>query len=123
MKYLYLLFTLLLSPIVSGQTYNIALGGTHNTCSGTVIDSDAGAGGNYLPNENYTVTLCSNGGGNVINVNFATGIMNIGSGDTLFVYDGNTIGAPLIMYFVNGSVSQQVSTTVANLTGCITFQF
>src|SRR5690606_28215973 len=50
-------------------------------------------------------------------------VVNMGSGAARFVYDGNTIGAPLIMYFVNGSVSQQVSTTVANLTGCITFQF
>ena len=123
MRHILILLTLLLpGTLLFGQTFNIANGGTNSSCTGSVTDSDA-AGGNYLPNENHTMTICSDGNGNVINLNFATGLLNLGPGDTLFIYDGSSVNDPLITYFTSTSISLQISSTTANLTGCLTLHF
>ncbi|HNV95855.1 MAG TPA: hypothetical protein PKG63_05225, partial [Bacteroidales bacterium] len=57
----FLIFSFIL---IFAQTYTINTGGTISTCSGTFYDSGGGSG-TYQNNENYTMTFCSNNGGNI----------------------------------------------------------
>lgn len=104
------------------QTVNISAGGTFTQCSGNSTDSDA-TGGNYAPNENYMVTICSDGTGNVITLDFAAGFFDIDASDQLFIYDGDNVGAPLIGTYNNASPAVAVSSTTSNTSGCLTLVF
>jgi len=94
-KYYLLLFLFsLLSFQLTATKYEIdnVNGDTLYTCSDTLYDS-GGPSGNYGNNENYTVTLWSTGG-EKMSINFT--ILDIRTGDTLFIYNGPTIASPLI---------------------------
>ncbi len=119
-KIVFVLLTLGFLSKEANAQYIISQGGTISTCVGNFFDSDSIA--NYQNNENYTITFCSNGGGNVIDVSFAT-LFDIDPSDTLFVYDGNSIASPLIGKYNNSNAPAGLNTTTANTTGCITFQF
>lgn len=108
------------SKNLNAQSYTINQGGTITTCSGTLYDSDSTA--NYQNNENYTITFCSNGAGNIINLGFAV-LFDIDPSDTLFIYNGNSTASPLIGAYNNNNPPVGVSSTTSNTSGCITLQF
>lgn len=117
-------FLLIFTNKLSGQSYfldqGFTSGATVTTCSGKFFDSDPG--GNYNPNENYTVTFCSGTSNKIIQVSFTS--ISIAAGDTLFSYDGNSIDATVIDTFTN-SIQNSLSYTpsLSNTSGCITFRF
>lgn len=129
-----LLGSLFLSAVVSlsvqSQTVPISDGGSQDvSCAGgtiTFTDSDAGGTG-YLPDEDFTITFCSDGG-NSVNFYADTdggSIWDIHGSDTLFIYDGQNTSAPLIGAFnsvtdPNGII---VSSTLDNASGCLTLHF
>ncbi len=123
LRFIVLLFVLLLGNSSSGQTYYVgngfSNGATVNTCSGLFKDSNPF--GNYNADETYTVTFCSSTPGKAIDIVFDT--LNIGIGDTLWVYDGNSVTAPLINFYTNINVGTSVRATVGNVGGCITLKF
>jgi subtilisin-like proprotein convertase family protein len=126
--------SLILSAIISfsaqAQTVLISDGGSQDvSCTGTSFtftDSDAGGTG-YLPDEDFTITFCSDGG-NTVNfyADLAGGsTWDIHESDTLFIYDGQNSSAPLIGAFnsvtdPNGII---ISSTLDNTTGCLTLRF
>lgn len=118
--FVFLITVVVCSKNISAQSYPINQGGSVSTCTGTFFDSDSTA--NYQNNENFTITFCSNGGGNIINVGFAA-LFDIDPTDTLFVFDGNSIASPIIGAYNNSSVPVGISTSTSNTSGCITFQF
>ena len=71
---------ILLCSNSNSQTVNISVGGTFTQCLGSTTDSDA-SGGNYGPNESYTVTICSDGTGNTITLDFSAGTFDIDASD------------------------------------------
>jgi len=120
-----LLFIFCVSSIqLFSQTYNITAGGTHNTCSGTFVDS-GGAGGNYFDNEvGNVITFCPATPGESIRIDFS--VLDIEDGG-LFVYDflevwnaNSNIGPPDDQLFGNLSPLTIVSTSPD---GCLTFEF
>ncbi|MFY7708834.1 MAG: CUB domain-containing protein [Flavobacteriales bacterium] len=110
-------FTINITPNIPDPNAYIISNSTVSTCSGTFYDSGSN-GGNYLNNENYTYTLCSNVSGNCIRLDFLT--FNTEAGlDQLFIYDGpNTLGNLLGTY--SGTT---IPPSVISTTGCITFRF
>lgn|GEM_PF-3466243 len=95
----------------------------------TFTDS-GGTSGNYLNNENYTVTYCPDNtvtNGDVIWANFnnISGIEQ--NWDYLYVYDGQDMSAPLLGVFTGNSSNQNTITnigaTINNASGCLTFHF
>ncbi len=114
----------LLSNPILGQAYYIS-DGNASDCSGNFYDT-----GNdnpvdplvtsYSANENYTFTLCPGAGSTGLKseVRFAT--FDLGLGDTLFIYDGNSISSPLIGAFTGNSLATGV---VESNFGCLTFVF
>tara|TARA_B100000809_G_scaffold9521_1_gene9028 strand:+ start:14747 stop:18493 length:3747 start_codon:yes stop_codon:yes gene_type:complete len=99
--------------------YEIDQQGTVNDCSANFWHSDSNS--NYLDNETYIMTICSDGSGNSLNIGFGS-LFDIDPSDTLFVYDGATVGSPLIGAYNNDSILTGISTQTSG-DGCLTFKF
>jgi hypothetical protein len=108
-------------------------GQTITTCSGKFEDSGAGTA-DYTSNEDYTITFCS-GSSQLLKFDFSAFsnvvIERIKPGDTLFIYDGNSILAPLL-YKVTGNAAnsdrlpyfKEASDAIfTSPNSCITFRF
>lgn len=89
-----------------------------------------GAGGNYANNESYVVTYCPTpaalSAGQVIHAIFGTvGLEQ--NYDYLHVYDGNSTASRLIATYTGNSLNQNdlqtIKATMANASGCLTFEF
>jgi len=125
---LFIFYILLIQTI--GNSYfsqtnePISQGGVVNTCYATFTDSDANSG-NYSPNENYTLTLCSDGTSNTNAVNLFFTSFDIDASDVLNVYDGNSIGATLLGSYNNSNPvpNNIITSTLNNTSGCLTFEF
>lgn len=98
----------------SAQTYTMT-NGSVSTCSGTFLDS--GGNANYPNNANYTYTICSSNGTQV-NAKFT--LFKTSANDVLYVYDGNSITAPLMGTYT-GSLTYPPSLTSSST--CLTFKF
>jgi hypothetical protein len=96
--------------------YNLTAGNV-TACSGTFYDNN-GAASNYSDNLNTVETFCS-GTSDYLQFTFWTNATNISSGDTLFAYDGNSIAAPLIGAYTNGSTIESFTSSGT----CVTFRF
>jgi spore germination protein YaaH len=89
-----------------------------------------GALGNYGNNESYVVTYCPDGiamsAGQVIHAQIgAVGLEQ--NYDYLHVYDGNSTNARLIATYTGNALNQNdlqtIKATIANASGCLTFEF
>ncbi len=120
-KILLFSFFLVMTFVVKSQTYLISSQGTVDSCSGDFYDS--GSGGNYADNENYVMTFHSP---NLTNTHtkMSFNSFDVEPSDTLIVYDGSTIAAPVIgKYNNNNPPPSFVKGSISNLTGDLTFQF
>lgn len=99
-----------------GTIYLLDNSGTFNTCDGLFYDA-GGASANYGPNITATQTFCSTSGNCP---QFVFYNLDLGSGDTLWVYDGASTSSPLFNFYTN-------TTTIPPLllasSSCITFRF
>lgn len=101
------------------QTYLISAGGTQSTCSGNFYDS-GNSGGNYANNENYSITFCPSSAGQYIRLTFSS--FNVeNTWDYLYIYDGNSINAPLIGMYTGTTSPGTI--TASNSGGCLTVRF
>lgn len=89
-------------------------------CGGVFTDT-GGANGNYANSANITTTICPDVPGNVVIVNFASFELE-NNFDNLSIYDGNTVGAPLLGTFTGNNMPPQFIASLAN-GGCLTFRF
>ena len=120
---LLLSITLLLCGRVFAQI-PISTGGVVNTCN--AVFTDDGIGGSYTDTP-YTITICPDNPGDVIQANFAAFSLQTspgnGQSDQLYVYDGMD-NTELSLGPYSGSVANlQITATVNNPTGCLTFVF
>jgi hypothetical protein len=97
-------------------TYNMS-SGTVNTCNGAFYDA-GGVVGSYISGENRTQTFCAEGG-QKIQFNFNNKAFRLGQNDTLFAFDGNSLGSPLIGYYLLNSFVEPIISSGS----CITFRF
>lgn len=106
----------------------ITVGGSAGNASFT---DNGGIGSNYNNNENYVKTYCPDASaavGEVVWANFNGAIGLERNWDYLYVYDGdNTETGRLIAAYtgdtLNSNVLGTIKATVANASGCLTFQF
>ena len=115
--------TLMAQPISNGGT--ITFDCDNQTLN--ITDSNADAG-NYAAGENYTITVCPDGGNGVTFSTFAEdgGSFDLAPGDQLFIYDGDDASDPLIGVFdsnSNGTGFAVTSTIPNNPSGCLTLVF
>lgn len=131
MKYLSILVCFLIANFSFSQVIPISDEGSVDLpCEGGLIsltDSDAD-GGNYLPGEMYTITICPDDG-NYLEFNAtpeAGGSFELESGDFLFIYDGEDSSAPLIGSYgddIDPSIGLTANSTFDNPSGCLTLVF
>jgi hypothetical protein len=89
--------------------------GTVTACSGGFFDS-GGTASNYNANEDFVQTFCS-GNSNRLRFNFSA--ISLGTGDTLWAYDGNSVNAPLLRMYIPFSAADAIWSSGT----CITFRW
>ncbi len=104
------------------QTYLISTGGTVTSCSGDFFDS-GNSGAAYGNNENFTMTIHAPSAPNT-HIKMIWNNFDVEPGDTLYVYDGSSVAAPLIGAYNNNNVPPSFTqATVYNVSGDLTFKF
>ncbi|MDQ3110025.1 MAG: T9SS type A sorting domain-containing protein [Bacteroidota bacterium] len=103
----------------AGPVLNVytQMSGTVSVCSGVYYDT-GGPAGNYPDNENRTVTFCS-ATNQYLRFDFNPNHFNMAAGDSLFVYDGSSISAPLFAIFTGNTQPGPITSN----TSCFTFRF
>jgi PKD repeat protein len=91
---------------------------THQLCAAGFYDSGSD-NANYSDNENYTQTFIPGTSGQFIKLDF--GNVNLGIGDTLFIYDGLNTAGPLKATFT-GNISS-INVISSHPTGGLTAKF
>ena len=98
---------------------------TISTCTGSLFDA---GGGSPYPDANYTMTLCPDTPGDVIQLDFSAFALqtspNGNNSDYLTIFDGPNTSAPQLgSYTGNTLQGLQVTGTVNNPSGCLTVVF
>ncbi|MGI5821449.1 MAG: CUB domain-containing protein [Bacteroidales bacterium] len=97
--------------------YNIS-NGTVTTCEGVFYDS-GGPDANYMHNDNKVMTFCSENE-EFIHFTFQPNNFKVHLSDTLYVYDGASVSAPIIGKYTGDRLPEVIS----SLTGSsLTFKF
>ena len=117
MKLLLSAFFSFISFCVSAQDINMQ-NGTFTQCTGVLFDSRGNSP--YLENENYSLTICPQNAGELIQLNFTT-FNTEGNGDVLTIFNGQTTSDPLIGTY-SGTTSPGL-VQASNSSGCLTLQF
>jgi len=107
------------TPGVCSGNINIPASGTCNTCSANFYDT-GGATGSYSDGESRTYTICPATAGSSIQVSFSA-FSTESCCDFLTIYDGNTVGAPVIGTFSGTTLPGTIIST--HTSGCLTFRF
>ncbi len=109
---------MLFSKTILSQENSIA-GADLNTCQGFLVDSGLSAA-NYGNNENQVITICASAPETIINLYW--NIFNLGTGDAIEIFDGNSIASPLIGSYTLTAL-QTTDVTSTGATGCLTVRF
>ena len=114
-----------LSTPLLGQVYPISMyqGQSIQACSGIFTDAGGQYSG-YTFNEDYSITFCSDNALQThIQLYFST--FNVHPSDTLYLYDGDSLNAPLIGAFNNSNSAalQVFQAGMQNPGGCLTLRF
>ena len=98
-------------------------------CAVSVYDN-GGLNGDYSPNMDNYVTICSNDPTNhSVRMNLNVASFDVDCSDTLFIYDGASINDPLLVALTNcitdsvSSPTLSYAATVYNTSGCLTIRF
>ncbi|MBL7815793.1 MAG: hypothetical protein JNL70_12335 [Saprospiraceae bacterium] len=95
--------------------------GTTTSVNLGIITDDGGISSNYANSQDRSYTFCSNNGYPLI-LDFLNGSSNFGdNNDTLFVYNGNSINAPLIGTLMD--LDDEINFVSTNASNCLTIRF
>ncbi len=111
---------LMLSSFAMAQNV-LMQNGSVTQCSGVFYDS-GGASGDYSNGETLVLTLCPDGPGKKMQIDFTT--FNIESGqDYIEVFDGDNLASPQIGAYSGTNTPSAIRASVSNASGCLTFRF
>ncbi len=125
MKLRVFLFLAVVIPFFSNAQTPIS-NTTLNTCS--TILTDDGPGGGFYTDANYTMVICPDTPGDVIQLDFSAFALqtnaNASNSDYLAIYDGNSTAATSLGSYTGSQLQgYQVTGSVNNTSGCLTLQF
>lgn len=118
-----ILFSLSYASLKAQQVY-VLDGADIQACGGIFTDS-GGETAAYGTNENFTITICPDDSGSGTHVQLAFSTVNLGPGDKLCFYDGQSVNAPYLACGADFGFNEPfiVQATAANNSGCITLTF
>ena len=125
-KFIYTLFLVgFVCQFSMAQVYVMANAETISTCTGLFVDP-GGSNGNYGTNLNMVYTICPDmSTGTHTQLSFAG--VNLGPGEDILFYDGNSTAAPLIFSYSDldpGTTEFIAQASVINTdNGCLTVEF
>jgi gliding motility-associated-like protein len=122
-----LTFFFIFSATVFGYSQTVLLssatnGTTVTTCNATFYDS-GGPSNSYANNQNFTITFCPNTVGSGIKLVFPFANLQIGAGDQMCFYDGNSTAAPSLGCMTPTFPLLQIQASAGNTSGCVTVEF
>ena len=116
----YYVIILLILSTIGASSQEVAVNGPDAIqCGGFLVDDGLSAGP-YGANQNQSITICAVLPETIVNLYFT--ICDLGLGDNITIYDGNSIAAPLVGTYISGEL-QGVDITSTNAAGCLTVQF
>ncbi|MCK6691962.1 MAG: T9SS type A sorting domain-containing protein [Thermoanaerobaculia bacterium] len=89
-------------------------------CGDNFYDS-GGPNQNYSPNEDYTTVICPDAPGEVVSLTFSA--FDLGNGDTLSIYNGDSINPLLILATLKDNPPGPGPFTATVASGCLTVRF
>ncbi|MBN8701713.1 MAG: PKD domain-containing protein [Bacteroidetes bacterium] len=96
--------------------------GTESDCDFTLYDTGGVSAAGYSANQDFTLTICPDNPGSAINITWFT--FNLGSGDFMELYDGNSMSAPSLGSYSGSQLNNKVSyASINNPSGCLTLHF
>jgi len=116
---------LALAQVAGAQSHTIAEPYIED-CVGAFLDSGGEGASGYQDNENFTSTICPNGGGPAISLQFITFTLSTAGTaptDQLTIYDGPDTSSPLIGTWSGSDSPGIISASFANISGCLTLVF
>ncbi|MBL7950251.1 MAG: PKD domain-containing protein [Flavobacteriales bacterium] len=124
-------FSLLSALVISvlsleAQTFFTIADGGVSTCTGALLDSGGEGASGYSNNENYTLTICSDGTGPAISLQWITFNLSTDGAsplDKMTIYDGNSTSAPEIGTWSGTNSPGIISASFENTSGCLTLVF
>ncbi|WP_397303324.1 gliding motility-associated C-terminal domain-containing protein [Nonlabens ulvanivorans] len=119
-KLLLLTLSLLFTATIATAQEFAMTDGSFVTCSGDFTDS-GGLAGDYTNGEDFTITFCSPFPTDDVQATFT--LWNVGSGDILLAYDGDTATGSPIGVFNSAITPTVITASAANTSGCLTFRF
>jgi len=125
-KFLFTLSVLFIAVVLTAQEYPIT-DGTITTCNGLFYD-DGGTSGDGYSTTSYTFTICPDSPDDVVQVDFFAFSLwqspNPNNSDRLFIYDGPDDSANSLGSYTGTQLQGvQVTATINNPSGCLTFVF
>ena len=114
-KLITLSLSVLFFSVVQAQENPIS-NSTLTTCGGFLVDTGLSAG-DYGNNENFTMTVCAEAPETILNLYF--NLFQLGTGDSMTIYDGDDTSAPLIGVFEEDDL-QTTDVTSTGISGCLT---
>ncbi|MCE2846178.1 MAG: hypothetical protein LW707_03980, partial [Sphingobacteriales bacterium] len=116
-RLLLVLLTFFVFNVHDSWAQNITMSNaTNSTCGGSFFDS-GGQANAYGNNLNLTQTICSSTPGSCVSISFTS--FDLGTGDTLRIYNGNSTAAALVGTYTGG----QNPGPIISSSGCLTFVF
>ncbi len=117
--------SMLMGLFTNGVQAQVILIGTNpdNVCGQLIVDP-GGIDAPYPDNSNAVTTLCSEDTDNPnVQIQFLGGV-DLGPGDTLYIYDGNDTNAPLLTKLHEGTPLETITISASvNGSGCLTLSF
>jgi gliding motility-associated-like protein len=118
-----IIFWLVGIPSLKAQTSMVPCGSPVTTltmCGG--VFADPGGSANYANSCNVTETICPGTAGQCVTLQFTS--FNLETNwDYLYIYNGNTTGAPLIGTYTGTTIPNGGNVTANNASGCLTLVF
>lgn len=103
------------------QNFNMGTNVRYSTCAGNFYDSGGPSSG-YGNNLIQVTTICPDVPGSASQIGFSQFDLQ-NNADFLYVYDGESVNAPLLGTFTGSEIPLAITATSTNTSGCLTFRF
>lgn len=121
---LFLILGIIFCDIAKSQNTPVLITDPDQSLCNIYLYDDGGSGGNYNASRDDNIVINSNNP-SFPNVRFNFPTFDVHPSDTLYIYDGNSLAAPLLGWYNNSNTTAPfaVQASINNSSGSLTFRF